>query len=176
MKTYDGALEIIKKYETFRADAYQDSAGIWTIGYGTTLYSNNLAVLSTDNISHEKAVEEMCFHIEKRIMPVINKELQGFLNDNQRQALISFIYNIGTGAFLKSTMFKKLQVEDLFGASKEFDRWVYSKGKKLRGLIRRRKEERALFEKPPVLIFASDQMSQHEKSLAIRFINYLRKV
>ena len=69
------------------------------------------------------------------------------LNQNQYDALVSLAYNIGVGAFLSSTLFKKLNTKDYKGAAEQFDRWNRAGGKVMRGLTNRRAKERKLFEK-----------------------------
>ena len=70
------------------------------------------------------------------------------LNQNQFDALASFCFNVGLGAFEKSTMFSRLKAGDLHGAATQFARWVNAGGKPLPGLVKRRAAERDLFLKP----------------------------
>ena len=67
------------------------------------------------------------------------------LNQNQFDALVSLTYNIGIGAFSKSTLLKKLNAGDYKGTSNQFDVWVNAGGKRLDGLVKRRAKEKALF-------------------------------
>ena len=75
----------------------------------------------------------------------INTKVVVHLNQNQYDALASLIYNIGAGAFSKSTLLKMLNAGDYKGAAEQFLRWNRQKGKVLNGLTRRRQEERELF-------------------------------
>jgi lysozyme len=70
------------------------------------------------------------------------------INQNQFDALVSFVYNVGAGNFAKSTLLKKLNKADYQGAGDEFLRWNRGGGKVLNGLIRRRDAERSLFLTP----------------------------
>jgi lysozyme len=70
------------------------------------------------------------------------------LTDNQYSSLVSLIYNIGGKAFKASTLLRKLNQGDYDGAANEFDRWVYSNGKVLNGLVTRRQNEKELFLTP----------------------------
>lgn len=139
------ALRLIKKWEGFRSRAYRDPVGIWTIGYGTIRYANGMKVQPGQSITEEEASVELQAHIEKDILPHLKKLVKVPLNNNQFCALVSLIYNIGAGAFGRSTLLRKLNKADYEGAAREFDRWVYAGGRKLRGLVRRRDEEEALF-------------------------------
>ena len=67
------------------------------------------------------------------------------LSNNEEQALVSFAYNVGVGAFAGSSLLKKLNTGDKLATAKEFDKWVFGGGKKLRGLVRRRESEKRLF-------------------------------
>lgn len=64
--------------------------------------------------------------------------------DTRRAAYISLVYNIGEGNFARSTLLRKTNAGDVVGACQEFSRWVYAKGRKLRGLVNRRERERQL--------------------------------
>jgi lysozyme len=68
------------------------------------------------------------------------------LNQNQWDALVSFVYNVGAGNFISSTMLKLLNQGDYKGAAGEFPKWVHTNGQINPGLVRRRAAERALFE------------------------------
>lgn len=147
MRNLDEAIKLIKKFEGFRSKAYRDPIGIWTIGYGTIRYSNGKPVQRGDVISESEASKYIVSWLHKNAIPVVNREVKVTLNDNQYNALLSFVYNVGPGNFKRSTLLKKINFNDMFGAAKEFNKWVYAGGKKFKGLERRRKEERALFEK-----------------------------
>ena len=67
------------------------------------------------------------------------------MKQNQFDALVSFVFNMGVGAFSTSTMLKFINANHFPLAAGQFDRWVYAKGKKLEGLVKRRKEEKELF-------------------------------
>lgn len=74
----------------------------------------------------------------------LNDTLPG-LNQHQFDALVSFVFNVGIGAFRTSTLRRRIFVDDFAGAASEFSRWNKAGGKILAGLIRRRNAERALF-------------------------------
>lgn len=132
---------LIKKYEGCRLKAYKDAVGIETIGYGTTVYPDGTPVKMGDVITQEQADAYMNHYIMNHIMPHI-KDLD--LTDNQRIAVESLIYNIGTPAFKKSKCYKAIKAKDWGTAYREWD-WITANGKVLNGLIKRREEERYLF-------------------------------
>ena len=131
----------IKRSEGLRLSAYKDTAGHWTIGYGHKLPPGNHAGLSIDQLRADRylkadiAIAERC----------INDTVSALLSQNQYDALASLIFNIGCGAFQRSTLRRRLNAGDVAGAAGEFDRWVYANKKKSPGLIARRAREKATF-------------------------------
>jgi GH24 family phage-related lysozyme (muramidase) len=132
-------LALIKAYEGFRSAPYQDSAGVWTIGFGSTkgvtkdtppisMYDGEL-LLDRDLKDAEQAVENL---------------IKVPLTDNQFAALVSLVYNCGQAPLLK-TLGTKLNKGDYLGAAHEFSRWNRAGGIILKGLTRRREDERKLF-------------------------------
>ena len=148
------AEELIKRFEADDINkylrAYLDPVGIPTVGYGSTYnYDAKRKVRLGDSITQEKAVEWLRKET-KSIVPKIKALIKVPINQNQLDSLTSFVYNVGIGAFQSSTLLRLLNS----GAPKEevaaqFDRWNKGtvRGEKvvLPGLVRRRKEEKALF-------------------------------
>lgn len=133
------AKRIIKEFEGLRLQSYKCPAGVWTIGYGHTKgIKPNMTITESDA---ERLLDIDIVEVAR----TIRKYVTVHLNDNQAQALVSFIFNVGPGNFANSTLLRKLNAKDYKGASLEFQKWVYSKGKKLPGLVRRRKAEMELF-------------------------------
>lgn len=137
MTTSNEGLALIKKYEGLRLKAYKCPADVWTIGYGHTRGVTE-GMIITEKIANTLLKED--------VRP-IETELNG-LNLNLRQgqfdALVSFIFNLGIGAFNRSTLKKKI----LSGAPDteivaEFKKWNKAGGKVLQGLVKRRAEEAA---------------------------------
>ena len=139
MKTSDKGIDLIKKFEGVRLNAYLDAAGVWTIGYGHTLN-----VKSTDVITLDEAEHFLRQDIEFAEKEVNKHNLN--INQNQFDALVSFVFNLGVGNFARSTLLRKIKSNpnDLT-IRKEFERWIYAGGKILNGLVRRRKEEADLY-------------------------------
>ena len=142
MKTKD--LNIIKEFEGLRLSAYDDSVGIQTIGYGTTRYPNGNKVKRGDKITLEQA-EQYLRHDLTKFEDDVNSLVKVPLTQNQFDALTSLVYNIGSGAFSKSTLLKKLNAKDYKGAADQFLVWNKAGGRTLQGLVNRRTKERQLF-------------------------------
>jgi lysozyme len=136
-------LDFIKMQEGLKLKAYKEDDGIWTIGYGTTRI-NGKAVVSGMTITKEQA-EDLVEKDARDAVDTIERLVKTELSDNQMAALTSFVYNIGSTKFITSTMLDLLNAKDFVGASKQFDRWIYIKGKISRGLVKRRKAEKELF-------------------------------
>lgn len=137
-------IDLICQFEAFEANPYVCPAGKNTIGYGTTLYKSGKKVELTDPpITKEQAIAELLYHIENRCYHAI---IGLSVNQNQFDALCSFIYNIGTGAFNSSTLRKLALINPNDKAiAGEFAKWNKSGGKVLNGLVKRREAESALY-------------------------------
>lgn len=141
------ATDIIKYFEAsnvVRLRAYLCSAAVPTIGWGTTLYPNGKRVKIGDVITPEQA-EEYLINDMKSGVNAIRKLIKVRLTQSMFDALISLIYNIGTGAFSKSTLLRLLNEEKYTLASQQFVRWNRVNGVPVAGLTRRRKAEQDLF-------------------------------
>lgn len=130
--------ELIKKYEGCRLTAYKCPAGIWTIGYGTTVYPNGQPVKKGDKCTQAEADSLLEWYVKNKI------QLPSGINKNQTAALQSLIYNIGQGAFDRSSLKKAIVAKDWKAVWKNWD-WVTGGGKFLNGLAKRRAEELMLF-------------------------------
>jgi lysozyme len=146
MKISINGINLIKKFEGLSFKPYLCPAGIPTIGYGNTYYANNEKVKLTDEpITKAEARELLEKLANKDFASFVNKYVKVDLNQNQFDALISFIYNVGHVNFRNSMLLKKLNNCDFEGASKEFKKWIYSNKKVLNGLVTRREFEKELF-------------------------------
>lgn len=138
-------LDMVKHHEGFRADAYICPAGVWTIGYGNTYYEDGRKVGRGDHITESEA-EKLFINVLKDFREYVRSKVKVALNNNQLQALTSFTYNVGKGAFSNSTLLRKLNSNDYKGAAQEFPRWNKGGKRVLQGLVRRREDEKRLFE------------------------------
>lgn len=175
MKTSDQGLRLIKEFEGFRSKAYQDQAGVWTLGWGHTV-----GVREGDDTTVAVA-EQWIRQDAEYAEQVVSASVTAPCTQNQFDALVSFVFNIGPGRFgvrsgfvvLKSggpsMLLKSLNDRRYDDASVEFDKWVFAGGKKSDGLIKRRAAERKLFDS---LIQTADTTDSNRASL----IEELRKI
>lgn len=134
-------LDLIKEFEGLRLESYQDIGGIWTVGYGHTKTAR-------PDMRITKAGAEALLRDDIRwVTEAIERFVSVPLNDNQYAALVSFIYNVGAGAFRSSTMLRHLNSKSYKLAGDEFPRWNKVKGVEVRGLTNRRLKEQELFRK-----------------------------
>lgn len=152
IKVGKAALSIIKQYEDLELNAYPDpgtKAEPITVGYGTTVYADGRKVRMGDTITELQAVYELEHHVSKKICGPLTNILKDIrLSQNQIDAIISLVYNIGIGAFSKSTLLKHIKSNNLLLAAEQFKVWNKSGGKVLNGLVKRRYTEYMLFNDP----------------------------
>ncbi|MND99648.1 Lysozyme RrrD [compost metagenome] len=137
-------IDLICDFEGKRLVAYDDGVGIWTIGFGTTVYPNGIRVKKGDTCTEAQAKAYMQNDL-KKFEYTVNSAVNIPLNQNQYDALVSLTYNIGATAFSKSTLVKKLNAGDIRGAADQFDVWINAGGKRMQGLVNRRSKEKLLF-------------------------------
>lgn len=144
MTTSKVGIDLVSSFEDTKLQAYDDGVGVWTIGTGTTVYPNGQKVKRGDTCTLAQAKAYFA-HDLMRFESSVNDLVKVPLSQNQFDALVSLVYNIGTGAFAGSTLLKKLNAKDYAGAADQFLVWNKGGGKVLKGLVRRRADERALF-------------------------------
>lgn len=141
LKTSDKGIAIIKEFEGFREIAYQDSVGVWTIGYGDTGPNVNKG----DKITKQEAENRLRLRLANEFEPGVLGSLKRRPSQNEFDAMVSLAYNIGVSAFAGSTLVKMFNEGNITGATDQFLRWNKAGGKVLNGLNRRREKERQLF-------------------------------
>ena len=141
MSISPAGIAMIQAHEGLRLTAYRDAGGVWTIGYGSTG-----GVRRGMTITRDQAVLRLYQDLDEA-EATINSRVTVPLTQPQFDALTSLVFNIGGGAFRKSTLLQKLNTGDYAGAAAEFNRWVKAKGRVLGGLVTRRAAERHLFER-----------------------------
>lgn len=150
MKISKQGLELIKGFEKFMPKPYLDAVGVATIGYGTTYYLDGTEVTMQDAAITEAQASIL---LETIFEKDFAKYIPENVNQNQFDAMACLIYNIGSGAFFKSTLRKKVKVNPNDASiEQEFLKW--NKGRilgqlvELKGLTNRRKKEAELYFKP----------------------------
>jgi len=138
--------QFICGFEGFSSKAYKDTAGIWTIGFGTTHYKNGTAVLPTDGlIKRATGIALLQAHLDKEVAPKLSTIVPG-ISQNEFDALCSFIYNVGMGNFMKSALLQAIQAgADAPSITLQFNKWNTAGGKVLEGLVKRRAAEANLY-------------------------------
>lgn len=139
MTTGEKGKKLIKSFESCKLRAYRCPAGVWTIGYGHTKGVKEGMVISQEDA--ERFFEEDIKEFERQL-----NSLQLAINQNQYDALMSFIYNVGLARLAKSTLLKKIKANPGDASIRqEFNRWVYAGAHKLPGLVTRRAAEAGLY-------------------------------
>lgn len=138
-KTSQAGVNLIKSFEGCKLTAYQDSAGVWTIGYGHT--SGVYSGMKITEAQAEQYLKGDLVTAEN----AVNGKVTYSIKQNQFDALVSFTYNVGSGNFGSSTLLKKLNQGDINGAANEFGKWIYAGGQVLDGLVKRRAAEKEMF-------------------------------
>lgn len=143
----DGEL-FIKEKEGWRSKSYDDGVGVWTIGWGTTRDSNGKKIKPGMEI--DTLVGNVWFHRDrKRKEKALRRHVKVNLTQGQFDALLSFIYNFGETNFRKSTLLRVLNEGKYNQAAHEFLRWnkgrINGKLTVMKGLVKRRKEEKEMF-------------------------------
>ncbi|WP_417536321.1 lysozyme [Methylophaga sp.] len=130
------AVMLIKPLEGIEYKPYYDVAGVLTVCYGHT---------GSDIIKDKAYSQAECGELLKADLGKVRRQVDPMITvaipETTRAALYSFTYNVGIGAFSRSTLLKLLNSGDLLGACGELRRWVYAGGKKWKGLITRRQVE-----------------------------------
>ena len=156
MKISQAGIDLIKSFEglgdgdptTVILEPYKDPVGLWTIGWGHLIRPGKAFKKFSEGITVEQA-ERLLRTDVLFAEQAVDSYVKVKLNQNEFDALVSFIFNVGGRAFLDSTLLQILNHNDNRAeAADQFLRWVYAKGRKLKGLENRRAKERELFLTP----------------------------
>lgn len=152
-------LNLIKNYEGLRLTAYQDSAGIWTVGYGTTKI-NGIPVVQGQTITQQDAEKYLLLHITETSAPTVKQSVKTLITQSMFDSMCSFVYNAGSGAFNKSSAIKELNTGKYVEAANYFTEYNKAtiNGVKtvIPGLTKRRQAEQTLFLKDGVPTVGGD--------------------
>lgn len=134
-------IDLIKRFEGFSGAVYFCPAGYPTIGYGHVVKNDENFSGGINEIQAEQLLRQDVITAEKAVLRLINVPL----TDGQFDALVSFTYNLGSGALQRSTLRRKINREEHADVPKQFMRWVWAGGRKLKGLVRRREAEAIIY-------------------------------
>jgi lysozyme len=144
MKLTDDGLNLIKTFEGFRANAYRDPVGIWTIGYGHTSMAGPPEVKEGMSVTRQEAAIILARDVAA-FSDGVRRLLKRQVNDRQFSALVSFAYNVGLENFRKSSVLKAVNDGNDAAVARRLQLWVKAGGRVLPGLVRRRAAEAAMF-------------------------------
>ncbi|HSF24400.1 MAG TPA: lysozyme [Blastocatellia bacterium] len=150
MDASEHGLELLKLWEGFKLKVYKDSAGLPTIGVGHLLTKselssgkiaiNGLPVRYTDGLTEQQVLDLLSQDV-KPAEQTVNTSVKVPLNQNQFDALVSFTFNVGGGAFKASTLLKLLNQNKYADVPAQLLRWTRAAGKVVQGLVNRRQNE-----------------------------------
>ena len=146
-----GGLELLKRFEGLRLNAYLDTAGVPTIGWGSTRYADGTKVKLGDKLKSRADADQLFLVTLRYFASEVNRLVKVELTQNQFDALVSLVYNIGVAGFAGSTLLRKLNAGNYIGAADQFLVWHKSRKNGVlvvnEVLVNRRIQERALFNK-----------------------------
>lgn len=142
MRISERGLELLKTWEKFRADIYDDSAGNPTIGWGHKIIKGD--VRFSKPLGKSEASVLLMHDVRKR-EKFLDGVVKVLLKQHEYDALVVFVYNIGRGAFKRSTLLEVLNHNDKHRVPSEMLRWVYAGGRPSKGLARRRLATATMF-------------------------------
>ena len=144
MRLSQNGVDFIKSHEALRLKAYQDSKGVWTIGWGHTKNVHPGDVITREQA--EQFIRDDFTWVERTLNAdlVIGRD-KPLVTQNEFDALCSLVFNIGSQAYLDSTVRRKIKQGDKMAAAHAFGMWVYSNHKFVQGLANRRADETRLF-------------------------------
>ena len=142
------AIELCKKFEGFKASPYLCPAGIPTIGYGSTFYTDGTKVTLQDKPITESQARDLLEHeLRNHCAPAVMRLCPGVASNEKRfNALVDFVYNLGSGRLQSSTLRRCVNSQDWQGAKEQMNKWVWGGGQKLPGLVKRREAESLLMD------------------------------
>jgi lysozyme len=150
MQMTEEGLALIRRFEGFRGEAYRCPAGVWTIGYGHTSQAGPPRVTPGMRMSEAEAEAVLARDVQE-FARAVTAALRRDVSPQQFSALVSFAYNVGAGAFTRSSVLKAVNEGDMEAVPARLRLWVKADGRTLQGLVRRREAEAALFQSAPLV-------------------------
>ena len=144
MRLSQNGVNFIKSHEALRLKAYQDSKGVWTIGWGHTKNVHPGDVITREQA--EQFIRDDFVWVERTLnADLVTGRDKPLVTQNEFDALCSLVFNVGSDAYLDSTVRRKIKQGDKMAAARAFKMWVYSEHKFIQGLANRRADEVRLF-------------------------------
>ena len=140
--------QFIGRFEGFRANLYNDAAGHCTIGYGHLVHHgacNGSEPAEFRRGISEQEAEALLRRDAQSAADAVHRLVRVPLNQQQFDALVSFVYNLGAGAFQSSTLLKDINAHNFAAVPGQLEQWTHAGGRVLPGLVTRRKAEARLF-------------------------------
>jgi lysozyme len=173
-------MNLTKDFEQCRLMPYLDGGGVPTDGWG-----NTHKVVMGVRITQEKADADLLANVQDAV-DAVNDHVIVPLTQSQFDALVDFVFNVGTPQFKSSTLLRKLNAGDYQGAHDQFDRWILDNGKFVNGLQRRRDAEQSLWEsdsivspfapvETPVIVDTSSVLADKPQGAWVKFFELLFK-
>lgn len=134
-------LALTEEFEGLRLTAYQDSVGVWTIGYGHTGADVHAGLTITQQQASDLLMQDV-----SSAVAAVNRLVTVPLTQNQFDALVDFTFNLGQGNLAKSTLLREVNAGNFAAAAAQFIVWDRAGGVEVAGLKRRREAEAALFQ------------------------------
>lgn len=145
MKMSNEGLELLKEHEGVRKEIYLDPIGLPTGGVGHLLKGEEIQKFPVGTPLSDEQVDEWLRQDVREAEEAVTELVTGDLTQGQFDALVSFVFNVGSGNFKKSQLLRLINAGEYDLASGQFSRWVFAGGQRFRGLERRREDERNLF-------------------------------
>ncbi len=140
-KQYSAAgMALTKSFEGLRLAAYQDSGGVWTVGFGHTGPDVHARLQITEGEAETLLRADLADSVA-----CVNRLVTSTVTQGQFDALVDFCFNAGRGSLEHSTLLRCVNAHDVAGAAEQFGLWVHAGGKVVEGLVRRRAAETAMF-------------------------------
>lgn len=136
----DRGIALTKEFEGLRLEAYQDVAGVWTIGYGHTGPGVCAGLVWTQEQADAALRTDLAWAVV-----CVNGHVDADITQNEFDAMVDFTFNAGPHAFMNSTLLRRVNLGHFADAAEQFLLWVHAAGKVVEGLQRRRQAEQELF-------------------------------
>ena len=136
----DAGLALTRKFEGLNLNSYQDQVGVWTIGYGHTGPTIHGGITITQDQADQLLQSDVASSVA-----CVNRAITTAINQNQFDALVDFVFNLGCGALLSSTLLRDINAGNFATAAQQFLLWDHARGIVIQGLLRRRQAESDLF-------------------------------